>query len=92
MSKLKEEIKTEIKEEIKEEIKAEIKAEIANGLEQKLDENSKRFNTMTKEMSDGFNLDFDYLREKLHKQFYKLVSLEKCLSYWKSVYLRLKLQ
>lgn len=83
VSKLKEEIKTEIKEEIKEEIKAEIKAEIANGLEQKLDENSKRFNTMTKEMSDGFNLDFENLREKFHKQASEFremsQQLKKCL-------------
>lgn len=68
MSKLREEIKTEIKEEIKEEIKVEMKEEIANELVQKLDENSKHFNTIIKEMSDGFNQDFNNLEEKFHKQ------------------------
>lgn len=76
---LKNEIKSEIKQEIVDEMKKDFEESIKNKVkkefEDKIDEKCKEFETQTKEISEGFNLDFDTLREKLNSQASELRSL-----------------
>lgn len=45
-----------------------MKKEIANVLERKFDEKFKHFDTITKEIFDGLNLDINNLQGKIRKQ------------------------
>lgn len=85
------EVKSELKDEIKKEILAEVSGDLKNNLKSeitdsvrenfdlKIDKKTKEFECQVKEVSDGFNLDFDTLREKLHEQNKELRSLKETI-------------
>ena len=65
---LKHDLKEEISSEIKNDLKVSITAQVQTEFETKIEKQYRDFDFKTKELADGFNLDFDTLREKLHAQ------------------------
>ena len=61
-------MKEEIISEIKNDLKVSITAQVQTEFVTKIEKQYKDFDFKTKELADGFNLDFDTLREKLHAQ------------------------
>ena len=62
---LKHDLKEEIISEIKNDLKVSITAQVQTEFETKIEKQYKDFDFKTKELADGFNLDFDTLREKI---------------------------
>ncbi|XP_056001128.1 uncharacterized protein LOC130048448 [Ostrea edulis] len=91
VSSILEEIKKEMKEkiiavmkstiltEMRENTTKEIKADVTKEFEQKLENNTKEFKGHVREISDGFNLDFETLREKLGDQARELRGMKENL-------------
>ena len=65
---LKHDLKEEIISEIKNDLKVSVTAQVQTEFETKIEKQYKDFDYKTKELADGFNLDFDTLQEKLHSQ------------------------
>ena len=61
-------MKEEIISEIKNDLKVSVTAQVQTEFETKIEKQYKDFDFKTRELADGFNLDFDTLREKLHSQ------------------------
>jgi hypothetical protein len=59
------EIKTSIIKEMKDSTAKEIKTDVRKEFDQKIEDSTREFRNHAKEISDGFNLDFETLREKL---------------------------
>ena len=80
VSEIKGEIKKEILNEVRNTIMSEVKQSVTDQVksefESKIDRKTKEFQDQTKDISDGFNLDFETLREKFHEQAKELRTLK----------------
>lgn len=82
---IKEEIITDVKksllQEIKEKTTLEIKTAVKEEFEQKIETKTNEYESHVKDISDGFNLDFETLREKFSNQARELRSMMDNLKY-----------
>lgn len=65
---LKNELKKEIISEIKKDLTESVTDHVKTEFETKIEKQYKDFNSKTKEIEEGFNMDFESLKEKLHSQ------------------------
>ena len=61
---IKREVITEIKDSLTKELQESATAQVKEEFENKIEDKTKEFKTQTKIIADGFNLDFESLREK----------------------------
>lgn len=93
VTKIVSEIKSEIKKEIVEEVKATLKQELTEGVtvqvktefENKIDSKTKEFESHTKDIADGVNMDLTALREKFHDQLKELRTLKDSLKRYQAM-------
>ena len=81
---IKREVITEIKESLTKELQESVTAQVKEEFENKIEEKTKEFKTQTKDIADGFNLDFESLREKFHDQLRDLRSLKENVKKYQS--------
>ena len=62
------------------EVKQGVTDQVKRQFESKIDRKTKEFQDQTKDISDGFNLDFETLREKFREQAKELRTLKETMS------------
>lgn len=93
VTKIVSEIKTEIKKEIVEEVKATLTQELTESVtvqvktefENKIDSKTKEFESHTKDIADGVNMDLTALREKFHDQLKELRTFKDSLKRYQAM-------
>lgn len=73
---IKNEIIKEVKEALTEELTSTVTAKVRNEFDSKIDTKAKEFESCTKDISEGMNMDLDALKEKFHEHLKELRSLK----------------
>ncbi|XP_062599015.1 uncharacterized protein LOC134260484 [Saccostrea cucullata] len=76
---LKNEILAEVKESLIPEVKQSVTEQVKKEFGEKIDKKTKEFQDQTKDISEGFNLEFETLKEKFHEQAKELRALKEHL-------------
>lgn len=74
--KIKNEIIKEVKEALTEELTSTVTSKVRNEFDSKIDTKAKEFESCTKDISEGMNMDLDALKEKFHEHLKELRSLK----------------